>query len=120
MEKERPKPVQPSLFQLVITDGVTVDKKDNDRLFLETVDEVLDDLLGRKVRTAIYDYLERNYYIAREDVPKRLGDFLMILERNFGPSAKTIERTIAKRLIPKLNQSPKESASTPQDGSRHP
>ncbi len=92
----------PSLFELITSKGVTGDKKDTDRLLLESLDEVLDDLLGKHVREAFYDHLERNYYIGREDVPKRLGDFLLILERTFGKSGKTIERTLAKRMCTKL------------------
>jgi hypothetical protein len=91
-----------SLFELIASKGVTGDKKDTDRLLLESLDEVLDDLLGKQVRQAFYDHLERNYYIGREDVPKRLGDFLLILERTFGKSGKTIERTLARRMCTKL------------------
>jgi hypothetical protein len=82
--------------------GVTDDKKDTDRLLLQTLDEVLDDLLGRNVRKTFYDLMERNYYFGREDIPKHLGDFLLVLERTFGKSGKTIERTVAKRLSSKL------------------
>jgi hypothetical protein len=83
--------------------GVTADKQDIDRLLLESLDDVLYDLLGKQVRDVFYDHLERNYYIGREDVPERLGDFLLILERTFGKSGKTIERSIARRLCTKLD-----------------
>jgi hypothetical protein len=99
--KER-KDAPTSLLEMITSKGVTVDKKDTDRLLLESLDEVLDDLLGKKVRIAFYDHLERIYYIGREDVPKRLGDLLLILERTFGKSGKTIERAVAKRLCGKL------------------
>ena len=92
----------PSLVGLLAAKGVTADKKDVDRLLLESLDEVLDDLLGKHVRETFYDHMERNYYIGREDVPRRLGDFLLILERTFGKSGKTIERTLARRLCAKL------------------
>ena len=91
------------LLQIITSKGVTVDKKDIDRLLIESLDEVLDDLLGKRVRTAFYDHLERTYYIGREDVPKRLGDLILILERTFGKSGKTIERTVARRLCLKLD-----------------
>jgi hypothetical protein len=93
-----------SLLETIYSKGVTVDKKDIDRVFLESLDDVLNDLLGKNVREAFYDHLERNYYMGKEDVPKRLGDFLLILERTFGKSGKTIERAIARRLCGKLNQ----------------
>jgi hypothetical protein len=92
----------PSLLELIASKGVTADKKDTDRLLLESLDEVLNDLLGKQVREVFYDHIERNYYIGREDIPKRLGDFLLILERTFGKSGKTIERTLARRFCAKL------------------
>jgi hypothetical protein len=92
----------PSLVGLIESKGVTADKKDVDRLLLESLDEVLDDLLGKHVRETFYDHMERNYYIGREDVPRRLADFLLILERTFGKSGKTIDRALARRLCTKL------------------
>lgn len=75
-------------MELITSKGVTTDKKDVDRLLLESLDEVLDDLLGKHVRGPFYDYMERNYHIGREEMPKRLGDFLLILERTFVRAAK--------------------------------
>ena len=93
----------PSILGLLDAKGVTVDKKDVDRLLLESLDEVLDDLLGKHVRDTFYDHIERNYYVGKEDVPRRLGDFILILERTFGKSGKTIERALARRLCAKLD-----------------
>ena len=88
----------PSLLELVISRGVTVDKTDIDRLILESVDTVLDEVLGKRMRLAFYDMLERNYYISRDDIPGQFGDFLLILERNFGKNGKVIRHDIAQRL----------------------
>jgi hypothetical protein len=88
----------PSLLELVMSKGVTVDKEDIDRLILESLDDVLDETLGKPMRQAFYDLLERNYYISRESIPSQLGDFLLILERNFGKNGKAIRRDIAQRL----------------------
>jgi hypothetical protein len=92
----------PSVLELIMSKGVTADKKDINRLLLEALDDVLDDLLGKNVRAAFYDHMERNYYMGREDIPKRVRDFLLIVERTFGKSGKTIERTLARRLCAKL------------------
>jgi hypothetical protein len=94
----------PSLLEQIIGTGVAIDKKDNDRLLLQSLDEVIDDLLGKRVRVTFYDYMERNFYFGRDDIPQHLGDFLLVLERTFGKSGKTIERAIAKRLCSKLSQ----------------
>jgi len=92
----------PSLLELVMSKGVTVDKADIDRLILESVDAVLDEILGKRMRQAFYDLLERSYYISRDGIPTQLGDFLLILERNFGKNGKAIRRDIAQRLTQNL------------------
>jgi len=92
----------PSLLELIMSKGVTGDKQDINRLILESLDAVLDDILGKPMRQAFYDLLERNYYISREGIPSQLGDFLLILERNFGKNGKAIRRDIAQRLTQNL------------------
>jgi len=92
----------PSLLGLIMPKGVTTDKEDIGRLILESLDAVLDETLGKPMRQAFYDLLERNYYMSRDDIPRRLGDFMLILERNFGKNGKTIRRDIAQRLTQEL------------------
>lgn len=94
---------EPTLLELILSKGVTVDHKDINRLLLEALDDSLDQILGRKVRIEFYDQLERDYYLGRHDIPKRLGDFLLILERTFGTDSKMIERSIARHLIAKMS-----------------
>ena len=91
-----------SLQELFSSNGVSSDKKDINRLLIESLDEVMVDLLGSKVRDSFYDHMERTYYIGRANIPERLGDFIMILERTFGKGGKTIERSVAERLCAKL------------------
>ena len=92
----------PSLLELVMPKGVTVDKKDINRLILESLDAVLDETIGKTMRQAFYDLLERNYYLSRESIPNQLGDFLLILERHMGKNGKAIRREIAQRLTQSL------------------
>jgi len=73
-----------------------------DDLLRDSIDEVLADLLGRQVREAVYDYLERNYSCRRENISAHLPKFLELLEEAFGKASKTIGRTIARRLFEKL------------------
>jgi hypothetical protein len=73
-----------------------------DALLAESMDEALTDLLGRRAREAIYDHLERNYFAARNEIPDRLPDFLIVLDETFGRGSKTIGRVIAKKLYTKL------------------
>ncbi len=74
-----------------------------DNLLLDSIDEALTDLLGPRAREAIYDYLERNCLLARNEIPTRLGDFFRLLEGTFGRGCKTIGKVIAKRLYAKLS-----------------
>ena len=73
-----------------------------DVLLIEAMDEALSDLLGRKARDAVYDYLERNCRVARNDIPSRLEDFFTLLDDLFGKGGSTIGRVIAKRLYFKM------------------
>ena len=71
-------------------------------LLLEAIDEALTDLLGRRAREAVYDYLERNCLVARNELPTRLEAFLTLLDDTFGKGSKTIGRVVARRLYSKL------------------
>jgi hypothetical protein len=73
-----------------------------DDLLLQSIDEVLSDLLGRRTREAIYDHLERNYSLARSDIPKHVTKFLELLEATFGKGGKTIWKLIVRRMYEKL------------------
>ena len=84
--------------------GSDLNSKRHDHLLIESIDEALVDLLGHRAREAIYDYLERRCYMAREEIPFRLDEFSGILEANFGKGGRTIERTIAKRYYSRLEK----------------
>jgi len=73
-----------------------------DSLVGESIDQALDDLLGRRAKEAIYDYLERNYSLARDDIPKNMEKFFRLTGETFGKASRTIARCIVKRLWEKL------------------
>jgi hypothetical protein len=91
----------PSLPALVMSNGVTTNE-DIARIITESLDVVLDQLLGKPMRLAFYDLLERKYYMSRDDIPRQLESFLLILERNFGKNAKEVRRAIAQRTLQNL------------------
>ena len=68
----------------------------------ESVDEVLTDLLGRKARQAVYDYLARNCSLAKEDIPENMEKFFEVTQEAFGRGSRTIARCIVKRLFKRL------------------
>jgi len=76
--------------------------KSLDDLLLQCIDEVLADLLGRRTREAVYDRLERNYSLARSDIPRHMTKFLQLLDETFGKGSRTIWKSIVKRMFDKL------------------
>ncbi len=83
-----------------LTPGLSA--KSLESLLADSMDQVLDELLGRKAKEAIYDYLERNYLIARDDIPKNIDKFFQLAEEVFGKGSKTIARCIMRRLWEQL------------------
>jgi len=91
--------VSPDTRELVVLD---LNAKTVDSLVGESIDQALDDLLGRRAKEAIYDYLERNYSLARDDISKNMEKFFRLTEETFGRGSRTIARCIVKRLWEKL------------------
>lgn len=73
-----------------------------DYLLLESVDETLSDLLGRRSRDLIYDHLATQYRYGREELPGKIYEFYEFLESTFASGGKTVGRTIVRRLSDKL------------------
>jgi len=74
-----------------------------DELFLESVTETLRDLLGTRARDALFEYLERNCSLPRDQIPRRSSDFFASLEEISGKGGKTIGRAVVRRLFEKLH-----------------
>lgn len=68
----------------------------------DCIDQVLSELIGNKAKEALYDYMERNYAVAREDIPRNFGKFFTLTEEICGKGGKTIARFIMKRLWQRL------------------
>ena len=78
-------------------------EREFNRLFIESLDESLGSVLSEVVRLAVYDALEKHHSIARNQIPERLDDFALALERCFGVApSKTMGKVIVKRLYSKL------------------
>lgn len=74
------------------------------KLLSDSISEALTDLLGTRTREAVFDYMERNYSIARNEIPEHLDQFFTLFERNLGAKTKTvIGRTIARKAYSKLD-----------------
>jgi hypothetical protein len=71
-------------------------------LLIQSIDEALTDLLGKRTREAVYDHLERNYALGRTDIPDHLNKFFELMEETFGKGSKTIGKSIIKKMFSKL------------------
>ena len=73
-----------------------------DYVLLESIDDALADLVGRRSRDQIYDYLATRYGYGREEIPTKVSEFYELLERVFSSGSRTVGRTIVRRLCEKL------------------
>ena len=73
-----------------------------DYLLLESIDETLADLLGRRSRDKIYDHLATELRCGREEIPGKIYEFYGFLENIFSSGSRTVGRTIIRRLCNKL------------------
>ncbi len=71
-------------------------------LLLEAVDDSLS-ILSKTVKIALYNHLENNFQIKKEDIPVKIGAFSNALEGIFGEiGSRHIEILIMKKLFEKL------------------
>lgn len=62
-----------------------------EKRIVKCIDHVLLQL-GKNIRYVIYWYLEKEFGIKKEDIPKRPKEFIRALETVFGSGAKVMER----------------------------
>ena len=73
------------------------------KLLAGSIDESMTDLLGTRVREAVYDFMERKYSVARNEISQHLDELFKLFENNFGvASKKVIGRAFAKKVYSKL------------------
>ena len=71
-------------------------------LLAECIQETMVSLLSRQVANAVYERLEKDYSISKDELPSHLDKLLLILEETFGHSVDVIGRAIAKSFYAKL------------------
>jgi len=77
---------------------ITHDDHEIDDALIESMDESIRSLLSQDILDAFHANLASKQSINPEDIPNHLPTVLVLLRKYFGPSAETIERTIAQRL----------------------
>jgi hypothetical protein len=70
-------------------------------LLLDSIEEVLGNLLGKRAKQAMYACLDRQG-LAQHQIPEHLPRFDAFLEEKFGRASKIIELQIAERLYTQL------------------
>ncbi len=73
-----------------------------DDLLLKAVDETLNQVFREEGTKAIYDYLENNSHMKREEIAEKPEAFSAGLERLMVSAAQMIENLILKKLYSKL------------------
>jgi hypothetical protein len=76
--------------------------KQLNQFLAESIDEVLEDLLGKKTRQAIYEYLARECSLVKEEIPQNIDKFFHATEEAFGKGSRTIARCTVRKLFGKL------------------
>jgi hypothetical protein len=71
--------------------------KDFDKLLLDSIDDALLSL-GASARESIYLHIERTFNLTRNEIPQRLEQFQLALEKIFGVGSTFIEILIMKNI----------------------
>ncbi len=71
--------------------------KDFDRLLIDSIDDALLSL-GALARESIYLHIERTFNLTRNEIPQRLEQFQLALEKIFGLGSRFIEILIMKNI----------------------
>jgi hypothetical protein len=75
--------------------------KNFDIVLLEAIDEAFCSL-GEKVKLTLYFHLDQKFLISKKDIPYRIDDFSVALEKIFGIASKHLELLIMKQLHEKV------------------
>jgi hypothetical protein len=70
-------------------------------VLLESIDYTIQGVLGEEPWTALFDFIEEQFHLRREDIPERLQDFTDAL-RILGRGAPVMTRAIVKNLCGRL------------------
>ena len=74
---------------------------DFNEILLEAIDSALS-LLGDSSKQVVYFHLEENFNVKKQDIPEKIEEFTVAIERFFGHGAKILEIEIIKNLFVKI------------------
>jgi len=73
-----------------------------DRLLLQSIGETIHVLLGDKPQQVLFERLDDDFHLKREEIPDRLGDFQRALTALLGAGSPVLTRAIIRNLCSKL------------------
>jgi hypothetical protein len=74
-----------------------------DNSLLETINEVLESIFGKKSRIIIVETMEKKYFLKRSRIGEKLHVFEDVLRQMFQSGSLIIEDLILEKLYAKLN-----------------
>jgi len=75
----------------------------SDAKILEAIDESLD-IFGEAVKQFVYFHLESNCHMRKQDIPRRIEEFAIVIEGIFGNGARLIQIRIIEMLYSKADE----------------
>ena len=72
-----------------------------DEFLIEAIDEALSSL-GEPVKNTVYDHLENDFSIPKNEIPQKLAEFSHIIHKIFGMGASRLEIKFMKNLNSKV------------------
>jgi hypothetical protein len=74
-------------------------KEKFDKLLLKIIDEELKHIFGEAATSLIYNHLESNHSLKREEIPEKLEVFIRGLEEFLGSGAQVIQKITLQKLF---------------------
>jgi uncharacterized protein YktA (UPF0223 family) len=66
------------------------------------IEKSLNEVFGEKSASLIYDYIESDHHLKREDIPENLELFFSSLEKMYGFGAKVFKKIVLTKMHTKL------------------
>ncbi len=74
---------------------LVLNEKNLNRLLLESIDEALS-VLGSEAIASLFHILEHQFLLKRDEIPKRIDDFSVAMQKIFGNGSVNIDLLFAK------------------------
>ena len=97
---------QTTLVEPIVITGEAMTKQSTNQLDL-TIIEAIDESLtsfGESVKQVVYFQLENTYHVKKQDIPRKIEEFVKAVEGIFGIGARLIEMKILQTLYARMHE----------------